>query len=80
MQIQYWSKLVSLFVYLFSLYVIVFSFFSQIIEFPLEFKFQFVYQHISFYIIFILSQNAHKEKPQHDAYYILVSFILTNHP
>jgi hypothetical protein len=27
---------------------------------------------ISFYIIFILSQNAHKMKPQHDAYSILV--------
>jgi hypothetical protein len=27
-----------------------------------------------------LSQNAHKAKPQHDAYSVLVSFILTNHP
>jgi hypothetical protein len=26
-----------------------------------------------------LSQNAHKIKPQHDAYSILVPFILTNH-
>jgi hypothetical protein len=28
--------------------------------------------------IFILSQNAHKMKPRHDAYSILVSFILIN--
>jgi hypothetical protein len=60
--------------------IFLFSFSSQFIEFPLELKFQFGYQHISFYIIFILSQNAHKAKPQHDAYSILVSFILTNHP
>jgi hypothetical protein len=58
----------------------VFSSLFSILEFPLGFKFQFGYQHISFYIIFILSQNAHKIKPQHDAYSILVSFILTNHP
>jgi hypothetical protein len=29
-----------------------------------------------FYFIFMLSQNAHKIKPQHDAYSIFVSFVL----
>jgi hypothetical protein len=29
---------------------------------------------------FILSQNTHKAKLQHDAHSLLVSFILTNHP
>jgi hypothetical protein len=72
-------KIQLFYTYFFILYSIFLS--SPIIEFPLEFKFQFGYQHIFFlHIFFILSQNAHKEKPQHDAYSILVSFILTNHP
>ena len=69
---------VQLFLYIFLYFVQHFSYSSLNPNLQVRIKLQ-IWILIFFYITFILSQNAHTIKPQHDAYSILVSFILINH-
>jgi hypothetical protein len=61
----------------FYLYNIFFFSFSKLLNFPLDLKFYFELLYISFHMIFILSQNAHKIKSS--MMHNLVAYIIINY-